>query len=362
MEDLSDILPLTVPPGTSFSSQWMARNAGWSCLKEDQLDPTKQCAMKLDVETALHRIFPEIYKGKPNADNSKRKPNLSISPTGTVTMAEVFGCEIKYTKELDPWAIPIVKDDSDALSIRLPNMDDRLHWLAENHDRFKSVYPNASFNAPDLQGPLNIAYKLCGDKIFQYIRRESKKNIGHHLMQVVTDSYIEAQKWVRKLLGKPARMEFQIAECTSFFVGPKTFEEFNFHYDLQAIKELGPVRIHSCGLTTNVKLDIIATFPNLASVELGFGTDLKYARQVFQSKERGRLPISARVEPKRMMNEPPSQIRADVNWIIENAKGGPLSINCVGVPYETPKENILAMYKTCWEYDERHAKELDEDE
>jgi uroporphyrinogen-III decarboxylase len=61
-----------------------------------------------------------------------------------------------------------------------------------------------------------------------------------------------------------------------------------------------------------------------------------------------------------MLNQPAEQITKDVNWIIENAKGGPVSINVVGVPKDTPNENIYAMRDAVEAYNKKKEEE-DED-
>lgn len=336
-----------VMANTEFSSRWLAKNVGWTFKREIYEDPSKRVKLKKKYHEVLNEMFPEIYPTTPT------KITIILGGPGITTMSMLFGCEIKYNKEIEPWAIPIIPNKIEPLHLKMPNINDGFLYLAEQFDKIREIYGRkVKIIEPDLQGPLNIAYELCGDKIFHYIGIKSKKHIGRHILKVVTDTYIEAHKWIRRLLKKKARKAFIVSECTSYFISPQTFEEFNLIYDTQAAKELGPIFVHSCGETSNEKIDLFTKLPEFVGAELGFGTDLKYARTIFKNENSNPL-IYARIDPRRILNESFQQIREDVNWILKTAQGGPLTISCVGVPYGTPRKNIYTFHETCWKYNEQ---------
>lgn len=339
-----------VMANTEFSSRWLAKNVGWSFEREIYEDPLKWIKLKKKYHEVLNEMFPEIYPTIPG------KITTILGGPGIATMSMLFGCEIKYSKEIEPWAMPIIPNKIRPLQLKMPNINDSFLYLAEQYDKIREVFGRkVKIMEPDLQGPLNIAFKLCGDKIFQYIGIKSKKHIGRHVMQVATDTYIEAYKWIRRLLKQKARKPFVISECTSYFISPRTFEEFNLFYDSKAAKELGPIFVHSCGETSNEKIKLFTKIHEFTGAELGFGTDLKYARTIFKNENANPL-IYARIDPRRMLSETSQQIREDVNWILRTGQGGPLTISCVGVPYGTPRENIHALHDTCWTYNEQKKK------
>ncbi|TXT67564.1 MAG: hypothetical protein BAJALOKI1v1_50004 [Promethearchaeota archaeon] len=330
-----------------FSSKWLACNVNWDYQQETINDPMKRIEMVKSFYEYFNANFSEIYPEIP------RKLTINIGEIGVHTMPKLFGCKIKYSKEVEPWALPIIPNKINPMKLRIPNIEEGLRYLTIEYEKIREQYGRKiKVIAPDLQGPLNIAYRLCGKSIFYYIRIPSKKEIGHHIMKVITDTYIEVHKWIRKLLGERIRKAFVISECTSLYVSPHTFKEFNLKYDTMAAEELGPILVHSCGETTNEKLELFTQIPNFIGAELGFGTDLKHARKLFIGDHSNPLLIIARIDPLDMLKNNPNEIERKVKDILSRAQGGPLMLSVLEVPYGTPKENIIAYYTSCSELNE----------
>ncbi|MBD3341713.1 MAG: hypothetical protein GF353_21590 [Candidatus Lokiarchaeota archaeon] len=341
---------------TEFSSKWKVYNAGWDYRKIKISDPLLRIEMINKLNLELHKQFPEVYKKK------KRKIQVNLGEFGVTTMPRLFGCEIKYSREVEPWGLPIIPEKLEPMKLKVPNIEDGLLWLAEEYDKIRDAYGRKiQVLIPDMQGPMNIAYKLCGDRFFQFIGIKSKKEIGHHIMQVVTETYIQAYQWIKKLLKQKPQKTFIVSECTSYFVSPQLFEEFNLKYDIKAAKQLGPIFVHSCGLTENRKIELFTKLPGLMGAELGYGSDLKYARRTLilkTNKEEKPLLIIARIDPRDMFNLSDKEIKERINKLICQAADGPLMISVLGIPYKTPKENVITFHKTCEEYNDKIRTDL----
>jgi uroporphyrinogen-III decarboxylase len=123
---------------------------------------------------------------------------------------------------------------------------------------------------------------------------------------------------------------------------------------------LGTIGLHHCGEAPAEKVEAYAQYP-WTSVELGFGSNLRRARELIIHPKLGPVPFSCRISPYRMLNQPADQIRRDVEWICDQAKGDPVSINVVGIPLGTPDENLWAMFNAVQEYNKQKEMELEDE-
>jgi uroporphyrinogen-III decarboxylase len=345
--------PLFIYAGFSFSSDYLYNNVHTTMEEKIMRDPLARIANSIKDRQYLHEKYPILF---PHLPDSKGSPGIGIA---VVTMPMLFGSQVRFTPHMDPIALPIMKTDEDPMQLRKPNLDDAMQWLYSEIDTLvEHGYRKGSIGMPNMQGPLNIAFRIIGDtKMLGLLARPSKAAVVSHIMEVVSDTFIEATQRLHKTLGHPEKNSFSMAGCTYYYLSPTQWMK----YELPIVKKcqvLGPISLHHCGVATHDMLDNYVQIP-WNHVEFGFGTDLKYARQKFISPKLGPLPFSCRVSPYRLLNESKIQIEKDVNWIIENIKGGPTSISCVGIPWQTPDENIYAMYNTIQRYNQSKA---DEDE
>jgi hypothetical protein len=84
-------------------------------------------------------------------------------------------------------------------------------------------------------------------------------------------------------------------------------------------KELGPIRLHSCGPGTN-HLEAFSKITNLCCLDLGGNTSIRKARQVFGKD----MLISAAPLPHDMSNEKTEPIVSWAKRIFEENDGGNL--------------------------------------
>jgi uroporphyrinogen-III decarboxylase len=125
----------------------------------------------------------------------------------------------------------------------------------------------------------------------------------------------------------------------------KAYEEFLLPYDNQVAEACHPFGIHHCGSVDQV-LTGYAQVRNLQFVEIGFGSDVRRAREVFGPQ----VAINARISPVLMKNGTPEEIAAEVKRLID--QGAPLhnfSIDTVGLTHGTPDENVKAARTTAAE-------------
>ncbi|OHB84192.1 MAG: hypothetical protein A2Z38_10235 [Planctomycetes bacterium RBG_19FT_COMBO_48_8] len=89
-------------------------------------------------------------------------------------------------------------------------------------------------------------------------------------------------------------------------VGPELIEKFVAPVTSKIGKKLGPVRLHSCGFSTN-HLVAFSKITNLHSLDLGGDTSIKRARQIFGKD----MLISVAPLPRDMSAE---SVEPIINW------------------------------------------------
>ena len=344
-------MPLHINCGFSFASDWFYHNAGLTMDERTMRDPLARIEHGIKSQRYLHQHYPKIFTKPPS---EKGSPGIGV---GVVTMPMLFGCKVRFTDHMDPIALPAIAPDADPVQLKMPNLDDAMQWLMDEIDVLVDHgYAKNTIGLPNMQGPLNIAFRVLGDnRIMSLIARPAKAPVVRHVLDVVSDTFIEATQRLRKETGHPVTGPFTMAGCTYYYLGPEQWKRVELP-TLKRCSVLGELGLHHCGLASPEKLDALAEWP-WTGVEWGFGTDLKHARQKYISPRLGPLPFSCRISPYRMLNQPQNQITADVNWIIDNVGGGPTSINVVGIPWKTPDENIMAMKNAVEAYNAKKAAE-----
>ena len=355
MIHLLSFLPLYIQAGFSFASDWFFHEAGITFDEQTMRDPLARFEQVKRQQAYLHERYLAIFQ-KPM--NKSGTPGLGI---GVATLPIIFGSRVRFTDHMDPIALPAIKPDEDVTSLKVPDLDEALNWLYNEIDAIVDAgYAKTAIGLPNMQGPLNVAFRVIGDnRMLSLIARPSKEAVLRQLLDKFTQVYIEATKRLRKATGHPETGPFTMAGCTYYYLSPAQWRRIELP-TIEQCSVLGEMGLHHCGMATNEQLDALAEWP-WTNVEFGFGTDLAHARQLFISKKIGPLPFSCRISPYRMLNQPATQITADVNWIVDHVTGGPTSINVVGIPWKTPDENVMAMKHAVDAFNAKKAAEEGEE-
>jgi hypothetical protein len=110
-----------------------------------------------------------------------------------------------------------------------------------------------------------------------------------------------------------------VGECSSCMVSPELIEKFVVPATSKIGKELGPIRLHSCGPSTNY-LQAFSKIEKLYSLDLGGDTSIRKTREVF-GKE---MHISICPQPQDMSAKKTDAILAWAKRIFEENDDGNL--------------------------------------
>ena len=128
-----------------------------------------------------------------------------------------------------------------------------------------------------IHGFLTTALKLYGEEVF--VRVYDDPDFVAALHDWITDVYIALIRHFARL-GNLAITSVHIGECSGTMLRPAHYERFVIPYASRLGRELGPVRLHSCGRSDHL-LAAIAQIENLGSLDTGSNTSVAAIRARF---------------------------------------------------------------------------------
>ena len=169
-----------------------------------------------------------------------------------------------------------------------------------------------------IHGALTSAQKLYGEAIFMDMLSEPQRCLD--IMQWIADAYVVLCRHFSQIAELPIT-GVHVGECSSCLVSPEMLQRFVVPVTSRIGAELGPVRLHSCGASTNY-IEPFSKIENLYSLDLGGDTSIKLARGVFGNE----MPLSVTPMPQDMSAAGTEPI---LNWarhILEENDSGRLEI------------------------------------
>jgi hypothetical protein len=183
-----------------------------------------------------------------------------------------------------------------------------------------------------IHGAMTTAQKLLGESIFMDMMTDPQRCL--EIMQWIADAFIFLCRYFSQTAQLPIT-EVHVGECSSCMVSPEVIERFVVPVTSKIGDALGPVRLHSCGPSTN-HLDTFFKIPNLHSLDLGGDTSIRKVRQVL-GKE---IPISIAPLPQDMAAESTNPILLWAKRILDESNGGNLQYTY----HLEPGYNVNAIY------------------
>ncbi|MEA3224453.1 MAG: uroporphyrinogen decarboxylase family protein [Planctomycetota bacterium] len=165
-----------------------------------------------------------------------------------------------------------------------------------------------------IHGMLTSAQKFLGESIFMDMVSEPQQCLD--IMAWIADACIILCRHFSKIADLPIT-SVHVGECSSCLVSPEMVERFVVPATSRIGAELGPVRLHSCGPSTNYA-EPFSQIENLCSLDLGGDTSIRRMREVFGNE----MPLSVAPLPQDMSARSAEPI---LNWagrtLEENGSG-----------------------------------------
>ena len=143
-----------------------------------------------------------------------------------------------------------------------------------------------------IHGVLTSAQKFFGETIFMDMLSEPQRCLN--IMQWIADAYVALCRHFSQIADLPVT-GVHVGECSSCLVSPEMVERFVVPVTSKIGAELGPVRLHSCGASTDY-VEPFSKIENLYSLDLGGDTSIKCVREVLGDE----IPLSVTPMPQDM--------------------------------------------------------------
>jgi len=167
-----------------------------------------------------------------------------------------------------------------------------------------------------IHGVMTSAQKFLGEAIFLDMMTEPKRCLD--IMSWIGDASIVLCRHFSQVANLPIT-GVHVGECSACMVSPQLIEQFVVPVTSRIGEQLGPVRLHSCGPSTN-HLKVFSKIKAVCSLNLGGDTSIQKAREVF-GKE---MLISVSPLPKDMSAETMEPILCWAEHVFKENDGGPL--------------------------------------
>jgi len=180
---------------------------------------------------------------------------------GVTIIAEAFGCRVEVPENGDPWIRePLIRGNPyDVYLLKKPARDNEVYkrvfeTLKFFEEKSEGIIP---VGATDPQGPLDVASLIWNNEDFLLACVLHKKEV-HHLLELVTEAFIEFYSMQYGLLKNPAYPVhsfpliasadgISISDDEAVLLSPGLYEEFSVPYLNRISKEFGGLYYHCCG-------------------------------------------------------------------------------------------------------------------
>ncbi len=318
----------------TLSKAWMAKALDVSFDRDYYFDPDKRCAVdSLCNEYAsehfgdMRLFYSESNLGQIDYWNDEQIQIGGIQPNMILGM--LLGADFIPQDDKDADISPGPLADRDPCDLPRPGslLDHPLINLFDQQIRRvqsgsqKQLRPIPPFfwdtsGRAAIHGTMTSAQKLMGETIF--VDMMTKPQPASEIMHWIAEAFVVLSRHFSEMASLPIT-EVHVGECASCMVSPELIERFVVPVTSKIGKELGPVRLHSCGPSNN-HLEAFSKITNLHSLDLGGDTSIRKARQIF-GKE---MLISVSPLPNDMSAESTESILHWAKHILEENDGGNL--------------------------------------
>jgi hypothetical protein len=318
----------------TLSKAWLAQTLGVKFDRDYYFDPNKRYAVDCRCNEYAAKHFPEIrifysesnlgqldYWGKGQIQIGGIQPNMILGMLLGADLIPGDSSDADITPNCfagkKPTDLPSPESLLDHKMITL--FDKQIRQVQEDSQRQIRPIPPFFWDISGravIHGAMTTAQKLFGEAFFMNMITEQEQCM--EIMRWIGDAFIVLCRHFSKIADLPIT-EVHVGECSSCMVSPEIIESFVVPVTSKIGDELGPIRLHSCGPSTN-HLNAFTKITHLHSLDLGGDTSIRRVRQVF-GKE---MPISISPRPQDMSAESTDVI---LNWakqVLEENDGGNL--------------------------------------
>jgi hypothetical protein len=319
----------------TLSKGWMAKALGVKFDRDYYFDPDRRYAIDCKCNEYAAAEFPGMrlfysesnlgqfdYWDKSQIQIGGIQPNMILG----MLLGADFVTHDSYDADITPGCLsgkglddlPVPESLLDHDLVKL--FDEQIRRV--QNDSSKQLRPIPPFfwdtsGRATIHGVMTSAQKFLGEIFFMDLMTEPQRCLK--IMGWISDVFIVLCRHFSDIADLPIT-SVHVGECSACMVSPELIEKFVAPVTSDIGEQLGPIRLHSCGPSTN-HLQAFSKITNLHSLDLGGDTSIRKARQFFGKD----MPISVAPLPQDMSAESTESIVSWAKRILEENDGGNLA-------------------------------------
>jgi uroporphyrinogen-III decarboxylase len=203
--------------------------------------------------------------------------------------AHVMGCEIVFPDEVEPWAMPFLKDieDVESLEVPEPNRNPAVRYYLDRAREFEGLTGIKS--GVGFEGPISVS-ALCRGTTQYYADVLRAPELCRKLADLVTDTCLEWERYHDEQMGIEPGEGVGLGDDCASWLSPRAYEHIAFPPLLKIIEAHPKAKhrsMHNCGQTNHLLAKISEL--RLSSFELGEMVDVARVRELMPDTHIGRL-------------------------------------------------------------------------
>ena len=318
----------------TLSKGWMAKALGVSFDRDYYFDPEIRHAVDCKCNEYAAAQFPgmRLFYSESNLGQIDFRDNSQIQIGGiqpNMILGMLLGADFvprdSYDGDITPGCL--LGKNIDDLPAPESLLDHELIKLFDKQirrvqdDSRKQLRPIPPFfwdtsGRTAIHGAMTSAQKFLGETFFMDMIAEPERCL--EITGWIGEAFIVLCRHFSQIADLPIT-GVHVGECSSCMVSPELIKKFVVPVTSKIGEELGPVRLHSCGPSTN-HLEAFSKITNLRCLDLGGDTSIKRARQIFGRE----MLISVAPLPRDMSAESTGPIVSWAKLIFEENDGGNL--------------------------------------
>ncbi|MDD3926386.1 MAG: uroporphyrinogen decarboxylase family protein [bacterium] len=311
-------------------------------------DPFYRIEQERKVARGYHRLFGTYGLGNPDP-----KPVIGVGIQPLDFMNGALGGRFVYQGEESVWTPdkPLANinnlSDMEALSDldwdRNPVYQDFLRQIellqrafpGERVDHLQGVHRDGIDGKQSflvMHTPYTTAFRLMGERIIEIMMLEEE--LARAILSWIMRQYNNL--WINICLRMGwTGTKLHFGDCAATMLSPGLYQRLLLPMYQEVMDGYTEAIIHSCGPSTHL-LNLFSQIPRVRQLQLGDGTDLRLARQLFPD-----VAITAYYSPARLLADSPSSVKFRLEEMCRDLKSN-YNIGCSGVDPDTPEGNITA--------------------
>jgi uroporphyrinogen decarboxylase len=293
---------------------------------------------------------PKYYAEGQYAIKEEIQPDILFSPFALTAEGEAFGSEVIYYNNQAPNLIRFAAQSAEEmLNLNYPdiNKHPRLTYIRESIRILSSKYKNEVPIAGIVLSPVDLPIMIIGIEAWLEALLFQEK-IARQVLEICSNFFIE---WSNAIAADGATtVIFPGVFCNPRVISPKIVQEIIIPVFERVFSEVKcPIVLHHGGDIIGPFLEMYKNLPNVIAFLVDKNDNLAESRKKIGPNKL----LLGNIDGPTLNKLKPDDIKIKCSGILENRKDDKhfiLASSAADIPYDTPKENLMAVMEAINEF------------